>query len=133
MLWDFDGTLAFRDGHWSSTLVKALEPAAPELAPDLLGIEHPQFGDERLNERSSRRLAGAVGAIEPDDHGPRLPVTCPSLSCPLEDERFQILSGYYCRYAIHGRTGLGVKCTDGDVTFTTDRVAAPCHNQGQLC
>jgi putative hydrolase of the HAD superfamily len=32
VFWDFDGTLAFRDGLWSSTLAKALELVAPELA-----------------------------------------------------------------------------------------------------
>jgi len=32
VFWDFDGTLAFRDGHWSSTLASALALVRPELA-----------------------------------------------------------------------------------------------------
>jgi len=31
VFWDFDGTLAFREGLWSSTLAKALERVAPDL------------------------------------------------------------------------------------------------------
>jgi putative hydrolase of the HAD superfamily len=32
VFWDFDGTLAFREGLWSATLEKALQLIAPELA-----------------------------------------------------------------------------------------------------
>lgn len=40
MLWDFDGTLAFRDGLWRSTLSKALQQVAPE--PALTAADFPE-------------------------------------------------------------------------------------------
>ena len=40
------------------------------VSADLLGVEHPRVGDQLLHERTGRRLAHAVGAVEPYDHKP---------------------------------------------------------------
>lgn len=59
MLWDFDGTLAFRDGRWPGSLVEALTEIAPghgvtraDLAPGLhdgFSWHRPETGHPALN------------------------------------------------------------------------------------
>jgi len=89
LIWDFDGTLGYRDGMWSQTLVEVLAQEAPdrgvtveEVRAHLRGgfpwdtpnIPHPQLASADAWWRSMERvLTGAVLAL---GFGPRSAQEC---------------------------------------------------------